>query len=112
GVAVLDGAAVDETEIDDVDPELGVDHVLHRLDDVVGADRRVRRLLIGHGILPMGRGPRGDPRWGWVPARSGIAPGPGRPVASGADEEPVVALGLESLGQLRAALLGDAAVHE
>src|SRR5699024_4893973 len=50
--------------------------------------------------------------WGWEPVRSGSAPGPDRSVASGADEEAVVALGLETLGQLRAALLGDPPVHE
>src|SRR5699024_5989682 len=50
--------------------------------------------------------------WGLEPVRSRSAPGSDRSVASGADEQAVVALRLEAIGQLRAALIGDPPVHE
>ena len=37
---VAERHAVDEAEVDHVDPELGVDDVLHRLGDVVDGDGR------------------------------------------------------------------------
>ena len=39
-VALVEVDVVDEAQVDDVDPELGVDDVLHRLGDVVLGDGR------------------------------------------------------------------------
>ena len=38
GIAVLDGDAIDEAEVDDVNPELGIDDVLQRFGAVLYAD--------------------------------------------------------------------------
>src|SRR5690242_6523803 len=77
GVAVLvEVHAVDEAEVDDVDPELGVDDVLHRLGDVVDGHRRRATALPGRGhvgevavVDALGVGHEGAPSdWAWVVA--------------------------------------------
>jgi hypothetical protein len=59
--------AVDEAEIDDVDAELGVDDVLHRLGDVVDADVAV---AAAGGLGTSGRSPWSSP-WSLSPPRVG-----------------------------------------
>src|SRR5262249_34984774 len=48
GSVGVDRDAVHEAEVDDVDAELGVDHVAHRLGDVVERLRRRARVGLGH----------------------------------------------------------------
>ncbi|MBG9885083.1 hypothetical protein ABE10_00475, partial [Bacillus toyonensis] len=83
-VLVVPGEVVDEAEVDDVDPELGVHYVFERLGDLVVLLLGQRR---GHGLsLRLDR-------------RRGV-------------EEPVVSFVLESVRQLRPALFGDLPRHD